>query len=380
LYWMSGGAARSAQLPKLTIAANSTVSFDVASSIAAAGVKNLNGMVNLQFYIPDKSPALIMASGSVDNTHTYVFEVKPWGVLESTARSIGAWSTANGDDTMVTVWNPADEPQRLALTLFFAGGHYKLPIDLEARATRTLNISDIISAQIPDADGNTIPVGVHEGSAMLSGSQAENEHILAVVDAGTYNVRKATCIIICIDCAGLVDAWVTINPFAVLVNGQQQLTFTVQITGGSEYDDTSIANWSSSSGSATVKAGLVTGVSAGSPTVTATTTVTRAGDVCSMAPQCVTNTAASGGSPGTVGIGMAVGTFQYSGVAGGICTYKLACPSGTSFSCSATTFTIAAPCPSEYFIQDAIYYKSGSTTICSFVGSATPSSVPVSCQ
>ncbi len=300
LYWMAGGMARSAQLPKLTIAANSTVSFDVASSIAAAGVKNLNGMVNLQFYVPDNSPALIMASGSVDNTHTYVFEVKPWGVLESTARSIGAWSTANGDDTMVTIWNPADEPQHFTFALLFSGGHYKLPIDLDARATRTFNISEIIAAQLPDADGNTIPVGVHEGSAMLAGSKAENEHILAVVDAGVYNVRKATCQIICIDCYGATSAWIDANPFAVAVGGQTQLMLTVQYTTGSQSNETSAASWKSNNGNITVSAGLVKGVSVGSATTTGTIVLPRSGQVCSMAPQCVATVQMVPTSPGTV--------------------------------------------------------------------------------
>src|SRR2546421_4601165 len=50
------------------------------------------------------------------------------GVAESAAKSIPYWSTANGDDTMVTLWNPTDENQDLLYTLFFSGGHYIYPI------------------------------------------------------------------------------------------------------------------------------------------------------------------------------------------------------------------------------------------------------------
>jgi hypothetical protein len=300
LYWMEGGVTHSAQLQRFTVPPNATLSFDVVSSMARAGVKSLNGVVNLELYVPGESPALLLASGSVDDSHNYVFEVKPQGVVESTARAVGGWSTANGDDTMITVWNPADEPQHLAFTLLFSGGHYKLPLDLDARATRTFNISEIVAAQIPDAEGNTIPITVHEGSAMLSGSQAENEHILITVDAGIYNVRKATCHTICIDCSGADDAWIDANPFAVAVSGQNQLTFTVQYSSGTQSNDTSTATWSSNSGNATVATGLVHGVSAGEVTITAFEVVAETVEVCSMAPQCIATVQFTGTSPGGV--------------------------------------------------------------------------------
>ena len=56
-----------------------------------------------------------MSSGSVDQKNNYVFEVKPYGVAESAAKELCYWSTSNGDDTMLTLWNPADEPQDLGL-------------------------------------------------------------------------------------------------------------------------------------------------------------------------------------------------------------------------------------------------------------------------
>jgi hypothetical protein len=54
-------------------------------------------------------------------------------------------------------------------------------------------VSEIIQNQIPDAEGNLIPVAVHEGSAKIRGSRADNEMILVALDLGIYNVRKATC-------------------------------------------------------------------------------------------------------------------------------------------------------------------------------------------
>jgi len=84
----------------------------------------------------------------------------PHGVLESASKSLSYWNTADGDDTMVTIWNPADEAQDFVFQLSFAGGHYKFPMHLEARTTRTFNVSEIVDGGIPDPDENIIPSGV----------------------------------------------------------------------------------------------------------------------------------------------------------------------------------------------------------------------------
>jgi hypothetical protein len=79
----------------------------------------------------------------------------PAAVLESFSKSLSYWSTANGDDTMVTLWNAAVEAQDFRFTLFFTGGQYTLPLHLEGKLTRSFNISGLISSQIPDAQGHT---------------------------------------------------------------------------------------------------------------------------------------------------------------------------------------------------------------------------------
>ncbi len=61
-------------------------------------------------------------------------------------------------NTMVTVWNPADEAQDLVFTLFFSGGHYAYPLNLAPRATNCLNISEIILSLIPDAQGELVAI------------------------------------------------------------------------------------------------------------------------------------------------------------------------------------------------------------------------------
>ena len=240
-------------------------SLDVTNLLALAGLQNFNGSFNLVF---DVQGSVLMASGSVDQKNTYVFEVMPTSVKESASKSIGYWSTKNGDDAMMTVWNPADEAQDFVYTVFFSGGHYALPIHLGPRATRIFNMSEIIMNQIPDKDGNLIPAGVQEGSAVIAGAHAENESILVVVDGAVYNVRKATCGYICNNCNGMVSSSIAVLGFAIPVTGTQQMSTTTTWNTGSKYNRTKLTSWSTNNTSiATVangtSAGLVTGASPG---------------------------------------------------------------------------------------------------------------------
>lgn len=264
LYWMEGAVSRSFQAKGFTLSPHRTMALNVMSLLNQAGLENFNGSFNLILDVPGDATSLLMASGSVDQSGTYVFEVLPKGVGETSAQGFSYWSIGNGDDTMVTLWNPADEAQDYLLTLFFSGGHYNYPIHLESRATLMFNISEIAHNQNPDAEGNVIPLSVHEGSGEIAGAQGINQHMLLVGAVGTYNVNKATCGSGCWQCtAGATDAFLGISPFGVAVSGQTQLVCTEVLKGGHQL--TCSPSWSSSKNSiATVNStGLVTGVNPG---------------------------------------------------------------------------------------------------------------------
>jgi len=244
LWWMAGGTAQSSQLPTITFNPGQSQVLDIPALISGAGLSNFNGSVNLVVDVKGEPGALLLAAGSVDQGNTYVFQVSPRGILESASKSLAYWSTGNGDDTMVTVWNAADEAQDLIFKLLYTGGHYSFPIHLGPRATQTLNISEIIQNQIPDSEGNTVPASIHEGSATLSGSNAENEHILVASDVGVYNVKKATCGEECYTCNGWVEAWLTPSPLFVETDASVQMSFMDEWNTGEEYNITDYASWS----------------------------------------------------------------------------------------------------------------------------------------
>ena len=279
-----------------------TRTLDVRGLQSTAGLKGFNGSINLTLDAQGQSRSLLLASGSVDQKNNYVFQVAPHAVQESASKSVSYWSTANGDDTMVTVWNPADEAQDFIFTLRYSGGHYLMPIHLEPRATQTFNISEIVQNPTPDAEGNVIPAAIHDGSATIAGTHADNEGILVVLDAGTYNVRKATCTWYCITCNGFWSASLIGTPFTIPQGGGTTLTLQDQWNTGATYSLS--GNWTSSNTSvATVGAnnGSVNGVAPGSSNFTGTgQDYVYTSNYCAVDPICGPQSSPQGSGGGNV--------------------------------------------------------------------------------
>lgn len=307
LWWMQGGSVRSSLLPPFAVPPHRTQILDISSYLTAAGLKNYNGDVNLVLDTKGQSGGLLAAAGSVDQTKTYVFEVLPRSFTESVSKSIAYWSTANRDDTMITLWNPADEQQDLVFTLYYSGGHNSFPIYLGPRESRSLNVSEFTMEGIHDIDGNMVPMEAQTGSAEISGAQGENEHILIGVEAAVYNVVKATCEIVCETCIGFVNVTLVQSPFSLTVGNSIQQTFAVTYSTGTQYNRTNLGIWSSTNTSvASVNYGLISGVGAGSATVSVIDTIEEPVYVASLCtepplPACpFAYTKPTDSSPGTI--------------------------------------------------------------------------------
>ena len=306
LWWMASGSPQYADVPSITLAAHQSQVLDMSSVLASAGLTNFSGSVNLVFDVQARPGSLLLSAGSVDKANTYVFAISPRGIRESASKSLSYWSTSNGDDTMVTLWNPADETQDLIFRLNYVGGHYLLPIQLGPKVTRMFNISDVIRSGVPDAEGNVMPVGAQEGSAVLMGSRSKIENILVAVDAATHNVKKATCGSQCWSCDGNSFAFIELSGFSVGSGGQtQEHFFGMYDDTNYESDYTSQASWWSDHNSImTVNTGMVTGHSPGTANISAFASnvpVYNPNFCCESCLYC--DTGVGGGSPGT--------TFQF---------------------------------------------------------------------
>ena len=163
-------------------------------------------------------------------------------------------------------------------------------------------MSEIVHSQIPDVDGNLVPLTVHEGSAEISGSRGETEQIMVGIAAGTYNVQKATCGNPCNTCNGIAETELELETFGVTVGGTTTESLIATFNTGSKQDYSSAATWSSyDTNILTLKnPGMATGVSPGSSYAHAITAEEFAAyDSCITSGQCPDEQVAAT-SPGTV--------------------------------------------------------------------------------
>jgi hypothetical protein len=141
-------------------------------------------------------------------------------------------------------------------------------VHLGAYATANLDIMELITDQSPDANGNKVPAGVQEGSLIFHSAAGMQKPMSLNVNVGLFNVVKGTCTYSEIYCDGYCGVVVDPDSDSVAPLGEVDLG-----AQGEYYDGTLIdfqASWSTSnSGVATVSNGIVTGVTAGSVTITA---------------------------------------------------------------------------------------------------------------
>lgn len=285
-------------LPLQHLAPGEAKQVDMRAVLNSAGLASINSFINLSVSFIGKAGNLILASGSVDQSGTYVFEVEPQGVSTSRIKFTNYWGVANGNDTMFSLWNPTDTAQDIVATFYYGdgSGKYTLPVHLEPQASTMIDMAMLIMEMKPDASGNIIPPSIQEGSAQFASAKGPHEQMTLVIAGGIYNVVDATCGITCIYCCGYSNYGINPSPIYCPIGESWGLTSTAVDCNGNPVPPSS---WASSNTSVmTVDSfGNVHGVAVGSANITAEWLFAPAttGQVCSAGPaECPTENPQSG--------------------------------------------------------------------------------------
>ncbi len=303
LYLMAGSQMNKISLPELRLKENESRQLSLDSALS-----NFSGMATLVLSYQGMAHDLLVATGSVDQTGTYVFEVPPNSAAESWAKQVPYWSVADGFDVMTTVFNSGDTAEDIVATLTYAGGtgHYSLPLHLASGEAQMLDVRDLIDMQQPDASGNVIPRDIQQGSITFASPKGIAELIHLAISSGLFNVQTATCGGLCQICTTTTSTSIDPSLVPTPLGGSQQATFTLYLSDGSTADKTPSANWSSGNTAiATVQSqgssspGMTNGVAVGTATLFAFTQ----GPTDEPQPQCPSSCPISiigGSGPATV--------------------------------------------------------------------------------
>lgn len=88
----------------------------------AVGMKAYRGSFTLALGHRGGPNDVLSAVGSADVGGTYVFEVEGRVAAAGLSKQCPYWSVKNGDNTMISVWNPSPVAQEVMVTLAYAGG------------------------------------------------------------------------------------------------------------------------------------------------------------------------------------------------------------------------------------------------------------------
>jgi hypothetical protein len=276
--YMDGSGPHTLVLPDEVLAVGQALNLQPSSAVQLPAKV---GSANLSFNFAGDCSSLLLATGSVDTTGNYVFEVAPTGVAPGNGRQLLHWQVDNGYDSMFSLWNPSPQAEDLVATVYFEPEEstYTVPITLAANASTILDIMELMEAGKPDVNGNTIPAGAHIGSLVVTGTSPDlRDTVTFVAAGGVYNPLSGTCAIICTDCTGAVSGELSPASPSVAADHTQAFTFYVNNSSGTQTNYTTTATWSSSDTSvATVQSGQASAVSSGSTEISATSPSIPAG-------------------------------------------------------------------------------------------------------
>lgn len=266
--YMTENAPISREIPE-RLAPLATKRVNLPVVLRSLGMRDLSASINVGISYTGQLGDVVMAAGSVDQSGTYVFEVEPQA-LSGAHRKLGSyWDLEDGSNTMYSLWNPTEEPQDVLVTLFYDNGKYKLPVHLAPQASVMLDIKNIVEANAPDADGNTFPADVREGSASFDSMEGPSGQINLIISGAVFNVVTGTCFGCCVPCCGTTDVSLSASSDACVVGDTIQFQATADQCDGSTLDESSGGSWSSGTTAvATVNgSGLVNGVGSGNDTI-----------------------------------------------------------------------------------------------------------------
>ena len=270
-----GGTPINRQLPAQLLLPFESRIVEFEPMLRAAGLRSFDGMINLSASFTGHGGDLLLANGSVDQTGTYVFPVRPQVIGEGIGRISGYWSVADGNDAMFTLWNPTDQPQDIIATLYYGDGSgtYHLPMHLAPQASTTLDVGMLIMEKTPDRDGKVIPAGIREGSASFDTSGHDSaaadgkKKINLVLAGGVFNVAEATCGEICQYCNGYNNFILLPGPIDLTVGGSGTVVTHATDSYGSDQTFSGGSWTTTNSAVMTVNNGSVGGVNVGQVTL-----------------------------------------------------------------------------------------------------------------
>jgi hypothetical protein len=276
-------------LQPVKLSPGESVRLPIADLLKASGFQDFSGTLDLSFDFEGQPQELQVATGSVDESQSYVLGVRPQLVTSSHLVRVPLWRFEAGTDTMVSLWNPADSAENLLVEIKHETGVYSYRLHLDGNSSGMFNISEVIQKQQPDDKGNRIPLTAKTGSLTITDERGREYPVNTLVTAVTFDPKAGTCGgDLCGYCDDFVDFWFIYDPFAFAKTTGMQMESRVLDANGSNYSMTYSTSWHSGNNSILTidSGGWSWGVNTGNITIDGFVANTQHGSACYVTGFC----------------------------------------------------------------------------------------------
>ena len=313
LHWRGDSASGQSPAANIALPPNETRSVNV-SEMQSKGILPMDAHWAQATIVTDSFPdAVVAAAASYDSTLRYGAQT-PFSDQLSSHLEGGQWTVDATHTSLIAIGNGSGQPTNAELTILYDQGHgtYRIDKAIAGDDQWFVNFAQLIREQVPDKDGNTIPMGTSTGAYRLRQlDNAGHDYLYEgkVITDKTYGHATYGCM----TCCGYEDSdyglpFLMNDPTNVGIGDTQQVDVygTNACSGGIDPLDLYFGSWSSGDTTIlTVSPTFAKGVGPGSTRIRAQATHLPSGSgqdqrSCPYAPDI---TSGNGNVPPTVTFG-----------------------------------------------------------------------------
>ncbi|MFN2404710.1 MAG: hypothetical protein ABR594_01505 [Pyrinomonadaceae bacterium] len=157
-------------LPQIELSPRETELINIAPYARAQGVANDGSVAGLEFEYTGELGSVITSAFSVSRSGNQVFRVPLWDIAAQRSATGGyPWSIEGASSTVLFIKNVTDEVQSYRMYLNLTRGDYVFPKTTVApHQTSVIDIRELRDNQVPDVNGQIIPLGETRGQVQWS--------------------------------------------------------------------------------------------------------------------------------------------------------------------------------------------------------------------
>jgi hypothetical protein len=203
-YTVNDGSKAAVDLQEIRLAPGETGIIDISEAIEARNIGERVASSGLEFKYTSEPGSVVMAAISASRDSHQVFRVPIIDPKVQRSSTGGyPWMIDGDSSTFIYIKNVTDRPQQYSMQLDFEGGLYVLGLKtVEAGQTVTLDVRALRDNQVPDLDGEVIPVDAKRGHIHWSVRGPENHVLIGrseQVDTAKGISMTAACGLCCPD-------------------------------------------------------------------------------------------------------------------------------------------------------------------------------------